>query len=1321
MPDTNNKPVIFLAFANDRDDNIGYLRNLPVEARKLREVLERAEQAGLCEVVSRSSSTAGDIFKVFQDPRYRNRVAVFHFGGHANGYQLLLESPEGRGAAADAGGLAAFIGQQQGLKLVFLNGCSTQQQTQGLLDANIPAVISTSRAIDDQVATDFASQFYQGLSGGASIRTAYHEAESAVQTAKGGNMRGLYFGDEDDPANRLEADRWPWNLYLRDGSAIADQWNLPDAVNDPMFGLPPLSELDLPESPYRHLYWFTRKDAEVFFGRGHQIRELYDRLSALRTAPIILFYGQTGVGKSSILDAGLLPRLERSHEVRYLRRGEGGLLKTLQRALSTETPNAPVETAWRMKEEQLKKPLIIILDQVEELYTRPISDMPDELDQLLKAVKATFGDPQRRPNGKLVLGFRKEWLAELESQLVAHELPRTKVFLEPLDRRGIIEVVSGPARTARLRERYGLTIEHGLAEIIADDLLEDRDSAIAPTLQILLTKMWTKATEVNLERPAFSRELYQQLKRDGILLRDFLNQQFGAFRQRYPEAVDSGLLLDIVALHTTALGTAEQCTVDRLQQQYAHLGTTLPAILRQCQDLYLLSMAASTQNENGKTTRLAHDTLAPLVRQRFDESDRPGQRALRVLQTKAAGWVDQCSGDRLDKTDLSIVEKGASGMRVWSANERRLIEASRTAHWWNRVWRFATAASLALAVIVGLWYWRSADMANLQRSFAERDKIDRLIEENMKNGVMERDQTKNVPKAIHLFLQAEQWARQKAADPTTAEPQDASMIANARLAARFLLRGAHLSAMFDMETKSIGGNWPIGGVAFDATESRVVAWTKLPTVIRGKPTDVRVFDAQSGLPVSPRLRLTAEIYSASLNVAGTRVLAHDMAGNCSVWDITSGTESAQVVVNFPNEEVVHAIFLPDGQSFFVARNGNWSILDAANGNSLHSQDASFGRVINSHFSSDGTHMLAWTDNAFVGWQVQNEAPKLLLEREEGSQVLFVAPDLQKVVIRTAGGWTQVLNPFTGELSEISFGSGEMQGAFSNSNGSQLLIVNENEQKLLTWNKNEVRVWDSSSGQTISPVLLHRSRVTGATFSPSGRKVISWSDDGLFRLWSLEKWQPREAARLGEDSPGKLSSTLTTEQITKLVPSLNDDQMRQGMLSPKGSRVLTWGDDGVARIWDTISGEPLTPAMRHEIPLGDGTRAVTVEWAAFDIGGDLVLTLSGHIVSQGIEPVYGFPQFLRIWSSRTGLPLSPKLWESDPMERAEFVGDQRIAAMSSDSRRELVLPPPSDVPDQYQILDAEVRTGTSLTKFGEFVYLTVEEWRDRNRTLKSVVK
>ena len=104
----NAKPVLLLAFANDREDHVRYLRNLPQETRLLRDAIQPAEQSGLCELVVRTNATADDIFKVFQDPAYRNRIAVFHFGGHANGYELLLESAQGCAAGADAGGSPGF-------------------------------------------------------------------------------------------------------------------------------------------------------------------------------------------------------------------------------------------------------------------------------------------------------------------------------------------------------------------------------------------------------------------------------------------------------------------------------------------------------------------------------------------------------------------------------------------------------------------------------------------------------------------------------------------------------------------------------------------------------------------------------------------------------------------------------------------------------------------------------------------------------------------------------------------------------------------------------------------------------------------------------------------------------------------------------------------------------------------------------------------------------------------------------------------------------------------------------------------------------------
>ena len=72
----NSKPVVVLALANDRSGGVGYLRNLPEEARRLHQVLDAAGQQELCEVVVRQHATADDILNVFQEAPPRHRATL---------------------------------------------------------------------------------------------------------------------------------------------------------------------------------------------------------------------------------------------------------------------------------------------------------------------------------------------------------------------------------------------------------------------------------------------------------------------------------------------------------------------------------------------------------------------------------------------------------------------------------------------------------------------------------------------------------------------------------------------------------------------------------------------------------------------------------------------------------------------------------------------------------------------------------------------------------------------------------------------------------------------------------------------------------------------------------------------------------------------------------------------------------------------------------------------------------------------------------------------------------------------------------------------
>lgn len=163
------RPIIFLAFANELEGR-RYLRELPEELRRLRDIIKEAERNRLCRLELLSNATLEQIFDVFT--RHRDQVAVFHYAGHADSGRLLLESSAGGAASAHAPGLATFLGQCGGLQLVFLNGCSTRTHVARLLKAGVAAVVATARSIKDDMARAFAVAFYTELAAGYPLRVA---------------------------------------------------------------------------------------------------------------------------------------------------------------------------------------------------------------------------------------------------------------------------------------------------------------------------------------------------------------------------------------------------------------------------------------------------------------------------------------------------------------------------------------------------------------------------------------------------------------------------------------------------------------------------------------------------------------------------------------------------------------------------------------------------------------------------------------------------------------------------------------------------------------------------------------------------------------------------------------------------------------------------------------------------------------------------------------------------------------------------------------------------------------------------------------------
>ncbi len=788
-------PVIFLAFANDKVETARYLRNLPKELEGIRKSLYKAQQAGLCEVVERANATVENLIDVFQE--YQERVCVFHYGGHADGYRLLLESFENNNGmgnqTAHGEGLVSFLVKQAGLKLIFFNGCSTQQQTMELVRGGIPAVVGTSMAIADDIATDLAIRFYAGLANGINLERAWAEAIDNIVIKKGStNVRGMYREEDAETSVETLAERFPWEIYYREGSEAVKEWNLPIAANNPLFGLPPIpSTYQLPDRPFLYLKRYEREHAKLFFGRSYYIGSLYKLVTDRKSAPVVLMYGQAGVGKSSLLDAGLLPRLEGSHEVVYIRRTqERGLLGAMEDALGlsqerlnlrqleliakdykgevqsefqsfidklrgrlTAVQRGKLSEAeledyllrhdllkfWKSLEYELGKPLIIVLDQADEMFTRPmkkeeqvkrgknrdttktIQHAHHEFAPFLDALTRLFGNPADMPKGKLILSYRKEYHPEIEEGLKMYMLPRSSMFLEQLKARDIVEIFNSFATRPDLLQKYQIGSEVGLPEAVAADLTAESGSPVAPLLQIVLSRLWDEH-EKNHEK-YFQFTDYATLKRYGISVYDFFIQQLEKLRAWNGGLVDSGFALDFLRFHITDLGVAASHQVEELRLLYAHRQEDLENLIDQSHSLSLLMQVR-------QGTYMLHDTLAPEVLREFNESDKEAQRAARILASKLADIESVRSNEDLDEaranaeineiiiaeSDLAVVERGLQWMRQVGSDEAALLDRSRQKRRQADNKRKRTYISLAVlgglvvcTMLIAFRLWRTAE------------------------------------------------------------------------------------------------------------------------------------------------------------------------------------------------------------------------------------------------------------------------------------------------------------------------------------------------------------------------------------------------------------------------------------------------------------------------------------------------------------------------------------------------------------------------------------------------------------------------------------
>jgi WD40 repeat protein len=230
------------------------------------------------------------------------------------------------------------------------------------------------------------------------------------------------------------------------------------------------------DSPYQGLRAFGEEDTDFFFGRTRDIRLVVANLFA---APLTVLYGPSGVGKTSVLHAGVLPALRsRGIVPTVFDSWPGDALDGLPSAVEAMTAEPEPGTA--------PKRTVLVLDQFEDYFLDPVGD-----DSFATELARLVVDPRR--SSSVLLTVREDALAKLDRfEARIPSLLDNVLRLDQLDRDAAREAIEGPrdAWNERAEPSARLELEEQLVGAVLDSVTAPSGRIEAALLQLVLQRLW---------------------------------------------------------------------------------------------------------------------------------------------------------------------------------------------------------------------------------------------------------------------------------------------------------------------------------------------------------------------------------------------------------------------------------------------------------------------------------------------------------------------------------------------------------------------------------------------------------------------------------------------------------------------------------------------------------------------------------------------------------------------------------------------------------------------------------------------------------------
>ncbi|MGD0340357.1 MAG: AAA family ATPase [Bacteroidales bacterium] len=445
------------------------------------------------------------------------------------------------------------------------------------------------------------------------------------------------------------------------------------------------------KSPFKFLDSYTKDDREIFFGRDREIEELYHRIFESK---IMLVYGVSGTGKSSLIHCGLANKFQETDWLPIVIRRGGNIIHSMAVAIKTASITVSQDKASQTvsKKDVLSlyldyyKPVYFIFDQFEELF---IFGDKEERRDFVHIVKSLIeSDLQCR----MIFVMREEYMAGItEFEKFIPTIFSNRVRIEKMSHRNALEAIKGPCKV------FNINLEEGFAESLLEKLSPGSEDVELTYLQVFLDKIFKLASEdIKRDTNQLSFTLSQLQKTGDVsdLLGSFLDDQISLMD-------DPDLAMSVLKAFVSGKGTKRPASESETIDNVRSLGKEIsPDKAKELIRAFVNLRVLRDRDDNGRY-ELRHDSLAEKVYEKFSKAEKELLEIRQMIETAYQYYLKRKI--LLNNDDLNYISNKDSFLNLnpelqgfLQESRKHQMEKTRT------VKRLTGISALVFALLLGI-------------------------------------------------------------------------------------------------------------------------------------------------------------------------------------------------------------------------------------------------------------------------------------------------------------------------------------------------------------------------------------------------------------------------------------------------------------------------------------------------------------------------------------------------------------------------------------------------------------------------------------------